>query len=85
MDIMLGNWASKNLHALNDVQLSQFADVLKLENPDLFKWLTGQAPVPPEVCAPPSLFLRHRVSSPSKAPTPCPTCRSRGCARWTAR
>ena len=48
MDIMLGNWAAKNLHALTAEQLQQFEDVLSQENPELFKWLTGQAPVPPE-------------------------------------
>jgi antitoxin CptB len=49
MDIMLGNWASANLAKLDSPKLAQFEAVLKLENPDLFKWLTGQAPVPPEV------------------------------------
>lgn len=51
MDLMLGNWASKNLHGLEGAHLAQFGEVLELENPDLFKWLTGQAPVPPEVRA----------------------------------
>ncbi|KAJ1629916.1 Flavinator of succinate dehydrogenase-domain-containing protein [Pavlovales sp. CCMP2436] len=48
MDIMLGNWAKANLHGLDGAQLEQFAAILEKENPDLFKWLTGQAPVPPE-------------------------------------
>ena len=48
MDIMLGNWASANLHKLDTAQLHQFEQLLKLENPDLFKWLTAQDVVPAE-------------------------------------
>ena len=29
--------------------LEQYAEVLDMENPDLYKWLTGQAKVPDEV------------------------------------
>lgn len=48
MDIMLGNWASANLQKLDTAQLHQFEELLKLENPDLFKWLTAQDVVPAE-------------------------------------
>merc|ERR1712086_1249531 len=49
MDIMLGKWAAANLQELDDQGLDQFAEVLAMENPDLYKWLTGQAPVPDEI------------------------------------
>lgn len=65
MDIMLGNWASKNLSSMDEPKLQQFAEVLEQENPELFKWLTAQAPVPPEVrarSAPPSSSHRARLT-----------------------
>lgn len=46
---MLGNWASENLHRLSHDELLQFRKVLDQENPELFKWLTGQQPVPDEI------------------------------------
>ena len=49
MDIMLGKWAAANLQGMDDPGLDQFAEVLDMENPDLYKWLTGQAPVPDEI------------------------------------
>merc|ERR1719517_259731 len=53
MDIMLGNWAADKLAKLGEAELAQFEEVLDMENPDLYKWLTGQTPVPDEV----SLFV----------------------------
>ena len=38
----------------------QFQAIIDMENPDLFKWLTGQTPVPEEV--------RARATSPLRAP-----------------
>jgi len=49
MDIMLGNWAAENLSKLDGTRLQQFQEVIDLENPDLFRWLTGQAEVPAEI------------------------------------
>merc|ERR1712146_491371 len=49
MDIMLGNWAFANLNQLEADELQQFHELLNMENPDLYKWLTGQTPVPDDV------------------------------------
>jgi succinate dehydrogenase flavin-adding protein (antitoxin of CptAB toxin-antitoxin module) len=49
MDIMLGNWAANNLADLDSEGLEQFQEIIDLENPDLYRWLTGQAPVPDDV------------------------------------
>lgn len=49
LDIMLGNWAAANLAALSEAELKQYQAVIAMENPDLFRWLTGQADPPPEV------------------------------------
>ena len=49
MDIMLGNWAEENLGGLDTDQLQQYQQVIDMENPELFKWLTGQEPVPADI------------------------------------
>ncbi|KOO25478.1 succinate dehydrogenase assembly factor [Chrysochromulina tobinii] len=49
MDIMLGDWAAANLQKLDSVKLQQFQEIIDMENPDLFRWLTGQAPIPAEM------------------------------------
>ena len=41
--------AAANLEELDGQGLEQQLEVLAMENPDLYKWLTGQAPVPDEV------------------------------------
>jgi len=61
MDIMLGGWASARLADLSEDQLTQFAEIIEMENPDLYCWLTGQQDVPDDIsnpllrtlCAPP--------------------------------
>jgi len=49
MDIMLGKWAETKLSKLDERQLQQFDQILEMENPDLYKWFTGQQAVPDEV------------------------------------
>jgi len=48
MDIMLGDWAAANLKNLKGPELQQFQKVIDMENPDLYRWLTGQDPLPDE-------------------------------------
>lgn len=38
--------AASNLKSLDSAGLRQFQEVIELENPDLFRWLTGQEAVP---------------------------------------
>merc|ERR1711865_1362696 len=49
MDLILGDWASKNLIKMDSTELRQFEVILDLENPDLFKWITGQVAVRDEL------------------------------------
>lgn len=44
-----GMWAERALPHLNPSELADFEVVLGLENPDLFKWLTGQLDAPAEM------------------------------------
>ena len=49
LDLLLGGWASRNAAALDASGRAALEELLELENPDLFAWLTGQVPAPPEV------------------------------------
>jgi len=42
LDIILGQWAEKNLEQLSSERLDDFEELLGVENPDVFKYLTGQ-------------------------------------------
>lgn len=46
LDVLMGTFAERNLGHWDDDKLDLFEEVLELENPDLFKWFTGQAAVP---------------------------------------
>merc|ERR1712046_462244 len=48
LDILMGDWSSAHLASMTDKHLDEFERILDLENPDLFKWLTAQKPVPEE-------------------------------------
>jgi len=48
LDVVVGEWAERNLNAktTSDSFLTQFAQVLDEENPDLYSYLTGQSEAP---------------------------------------
>ncbi|MBO91833.1 MAG: succinate dehydrogenase assembly factor 2 [Rhodospirillaceae bacterium] len=46
-DLILGNFAEKYIDALNIEQLDEYEELLKIEDPRLYKWITGME-VPPE-------------------------------------
>lgn len=46
LDLLIGGWAEQKIPGMNMEALEQLQEVLDEENPDLFKWLTGQAPSP---------------------------------------
>ncbi|QDZ21119.1 succinate dehydrogenase assembly factor [Chloropicon primus] len=46
LDLVMGEWAEKNLKSLCDERLLAYSELLDEENPDLFKWFTGQLPAP---------------------------------------
>lgn len=52
--------AAANLKDLNRHELKLFQQVIELENPDLFRWLTGQEKIPDEVW-PPAWPVRKNV------------------------
>ncbi|XP_039133980.1 succinate dehydrogenase assembly factor 2, mitochondrial [Dioscorea cayenensis subsp. rotundata] len=47
LDLVLGNWVEENIRSMDELRIRALMDVLDLENPDLWKWLTVQEQ-PPE-------------------------------------
>ena len=46
LDLVMGEWAGKNLETMSDEGLKEYSELLDEENPDLFKWFTGQLDAP---------------------------------------
>ena len=46
-DLILGNFAEKYIDTLNVEQLEEYEELLRIEDPRLYKWITGME-VPPE-------------------------------------
>ncbi|KAK6921107.1 Flavinator of succinate dehydrogenase [Dillenia turbinata] len=47
LDLVLGTWVEQHIHSLDENGIRALVQVLDLENPDLWKWLTNQED-PPE-------------------------------------
>lgn len=64
LDLLVGLWAQENLPRMDDQHVAAFEQVLDEENPDLYKWLTGQADAPEYMVANPTFcMLRGAVSA----------------------
>lgn len=49
MDLLVGIWAEKRIPQMGEDNLRQFELILDQENPDLYKWLTGQEQPPADI------------------------------------
>ncbi|KAF6134311.1 hypothetical protein GIB67_004154 [Kingdonia uniflora] len=47
LDLVLGNYVEEHISSMDKARIQSLVDVLDVENPDLWKWLTGQDQ-PPE-------------------------------------
>ncbi|GKV45526.1 hypothetical protein SLEP1_g52598 [Rubroshorea leprosula] len=47
LDLVLGKWVEEHIHSMDENGIKALVHVLDLENPDLWRWLTGQEK-PPE-------------------------------------
>ncbi|KAF2536520.1 hypothetical protein F2Q70_00004295 [Brassica cretica] len=56
LDLVLGNWVEENVNSMDENTVKSLIHVLDLENPDLWKWLTGQEQ-PPEIVSSNPVFL----------------------------
>ena len=61
LDLILGTFAEKHLATLGAKDIEDYALILEEENPDMFKWLSGQIPVPENLTNLPvmKLLLQH--------------------------
>ncbi|CAO2149106.1 unnamed protein product [Urochloa humidicola] len=49
LDLVLGTWVEQNVHSMDEANIRALLQVLDLENPDLWKWLTGQEQPPKDL------------------------------------
>ncbi|CAL1405631.1 unnamed protein product [Linum trigynum] len=49
LDLVLGRWVEEHIHSMDENGIQALVNVLDLENPDLWKWLTGQEQPPDAV------------------------------------
>ena len=47
MDYVLGSWANARLGAADDATLDELERLMQVPDPDMYKWLSGTAEVPP--------------------------------------
>ncbi|XP_057751398.1 succinate dehydrogenase assembly factor 2, mitochondrial-like [Arachis stenosperma] len=59
LDLVLGKWVEDNVHSLDENRLRALVHVLDLENPDLWKWLSGQEKPPESVSSNPVFAAMH--------------------------
>ncbi len=51
MDLIMGRFADSELHKLDAAALDSFEALMEQPDPDLYKWVSGEAPVPSDVDA----------------------------------
>ncbi|TKY73724.1 Succinate dehydrogenase assembly factor 2 [Spatholobus suberectus] len=62
LDLVLGKWVEDNIHTLDENRIKALIHVLDLENPDLWKWISGQEQPPESVSTNPVFAaVRERV------------------------
>ena len=45
-DVLFGAFSDRHLGTLSEPQLDQYERLLEIEDPRLYKWITGQEPAP---------------------------------------
>merc|ERR1719502_1030357 len=53
LDVLMGTFAERHIYDFDHDKLDLLEEILELENPDLFKWFTGQVSVPEEISSNP--------------------------------
>ncbi len=47
-DLLLGRFAEAHLAQMDEAQVALFAELLNEQDPDIYDWLTGRQPIPPQ-------------------------------------
>ncbi len=58
-DLLIGSFADRHLPEFTEQELDQFQRLLKENDPDIYEWMTGRTPVPPEHDNPVTVLLRQ--------------------------
>ncbi|KAL5204804.1 hypothetical protein ABZP36_009675 [Zizania latifolia] len=64
LDLVLGTWVEQHIHSMDEANIRSLLQVLDLENPDLWKWLTGQEQPPETVNSNPVCHTTENSSVP---------------------
>lgn len=48
MDLIMGSFARMHIAAMDDATLDRYEAMLEMSDPDLYNWITGTEPTPPE-------------------------------------
>ncbi|XLU99466.1 hypothetical protein S245_013806, partial [Arachis hypogaea] len=59
LDLVLGKWVEDNIHSLDESRVRALVHMLDSENPDLWKWLSGQEKPPESVSSNPVFAAVH--------------------------
>ena len=82
LDLIVGQFAEREVPRMNDRELAEYGRLLGQENPDFFKWLTGQKEPPVNVAELGSFQqLRGFVQSRLEEHSP-PSTRNRSGEEW---
>jgi antitoxin CptB len=46
MDLVLGSFADRQIHALTDAELDQYERLLEVQDADILSWITGERSIP---------------------------------------
>ncbi|XP_010667021.2 succinate dehydrogenase assembly factor 2, mitochondrial [Beta vulgaris subsp. vulgaris] len=64
LDLVLGNWVEDNIQSMDENGIKSLIQVLDLENPDLWNWLSGQEQPPESISVNPVFTaVREKVAS----------------------
>ncbi|XP_071725069.1 succinate dehydrogenase assembly factor 2, mitochondrial-like isoform X3 [Rutidosis leptorrhynchoides] len=59
LDLVLGTWVEEHIQSMDENGIKSLLQVLDLENPDLWKWLSGQEQAPETVSVNPVFSALH--------------------------
>ncbi|KAL6175136.1 hypothetical protein ACLB2K_051779 [Fragaria x ananassa] len=64
LDLVLGKWVEDHIHSMDENGIKALVDVLDVENPDLWKWLSGQEQPPQALITNPVFTaVRNKVTN----------------------
>lgn len=67
MDLIMGRFADAHVAGLSEQEITEFEKLIELPDQDLFSWIAGSVPVPPDYDTP--LFHRMRDFHASGTPS----------------